>query len=393
MTQSILEQAPARQYSQPWLSSAGWDTLLIISPAFISSLIVILFANQFAGSSNLPLWAWVSFVLLVDVAHVYSTLFRTYFDANALRQNRGLLIAVPLVCWTVGAVLYSVDGLLFWKALAYLAVFHFIRQQFGFATLYSRKDPAPFPKFRKLDSAVIYLSTLYPILYWHTNMPRNFNWFIEGDFVEVIPPVATDIAAALYAIAAMCYIAKELVLFKTTGFFNIPRNLIIAGTALSWWIGIVAMNSDMAFTMTNVLAHGIPYMALIWLYQNSSSPMRRNGDSSSAGDTALSSSNKQSKANERSSAVSLAKQAMITYVPAFLFTLFLLAYLEEGLWDGFIWREHLSFFAPFANLPEIVDPAILAILIPLLSLPQSTHYVLDGFIWRVKDKKSVWTTN
>lgn len=391
MTQSILEQAPARHYSQPWLSSAGWDTALIISPAFISSLVVIVFAERFAGSSNLPLWAWVVFVLLVDVAHVYSTLFRTYFDTNALRQNKGLLMAVPLLCWTVGAVLYSVDGLLFWKALAYLAIFHFIRQQFGFAILYSRKDPAQFLKFRKLDSAMIYISTLYPILYWHTTLPRNFNWFIEGDFVEVIPPVATNVAAVLYALIALCYIAKEIVLFKTTGFFNIPRNLVVAGTALSWWIGIVAFNSDMAFTMTNVLAHGIPYMALVWLYQNSSSPMRKSAGSSKEKDDSRSSN--EQKSVERSSTFSFIKYAAITYVPAFLATLFVLAYLEEGLWDGFVWREHLAIFAPFAHLPEIVDPAILAILIPLLSLPQSTHYVLDGFIWRVKDKQSVWTTN
>lgn len=381
MTQSVLEQAPARHYSQPWLSSAGWDTALIISPAFVSSLVVIIFADQLVGSSNLPLWAWVVFVLLVDVAHVYSTLFRTYFDANALRQNKGLLVAVPLVCWTVGAVLYSVDGLLFWKALAYLAIFHFIRQQFGFAVLYTRKDPANFLKFRKLDSAMIYISTLYPILYWHTTLPKNFNWFIEGDFIEVIPPLATNIAASLYALIAICYIAKEIVLFKTTGFLNIPKNLVVAGTALSWWIGIVAFNSDMAFTMTNVLAHGIPYMALVWLYQNSSSPMRKSAGLSLQ------------KSVERSSALSFIRQATIKYVPAFLSTLFVLAYLEEGLWDGFVWREHLAFFAPFAHLPEIVDPAILAILIPLLSLPQSTHYVLDGFIWRVKDKQSVWTTN
>lgn len=389
MTQSVIEQAPARQYAQPWLSSAGWDTLLIISPAFISSFIVILFADHFKQSSNLPLWAWVSFVLLVDVAHVYSTLFRTYFDSNALKQNRGLLIAIPLACWAIGAVLYSIDVLVFWKALAYLAIFHFIRQQFGFAALYSRRDPEPFSRFRKLDSAIIYISTLYPILYWHTNMPRNFNWFIEGDFIEVTPPLATSAAAALYAVIATCYVAKELALFKTTGFFNIPRNLIVVGTALSWWIGIVAFNSDMAFTMTNVLAHGIPYMALIWLYQNSSSPLRKNANSSSED----SASNQQPKIVESSSSFSRLKHVMITYVPAFLFTLVLLAYLEEGLWDGFIWREHLSFFAPFANLPEIVDPAILAILIPLLSLPQSTHYVLDGFIWRVKDKKSIWTTS
>jgi hypothetical protein len=71
--------------------------------------------------------------------------------------------------------------------------------------------------------------------------------------------------------------------------------------------------------------------------------------------------------------------------------LVVLAYLEEGFWDGLIWREHQLFFWPFSFLPSVNDSVILALLVPLLALPQSTHYVLDGFIWRVKDKKSVWT--
>jgi hypothetical protein len=30
----------------------------------------------------------------------------------------------------------------------------------------------------------------------------------------------------------------------------------------------------------------------------------------------------------------------------------------------------------------VAEPALLMWLVPLLALPQSTHYVLDGFIWR-----------
>ena len=60
----------------------------------------------------------------------------------------------------------------------------------------------------------------------------------------------------------------------------------------------------------------------------------------------------------------------------------LLAYLEEGVWDGLVWREHGRVFGWFQSLPTVADPAVLAWLVPLLALPQATHYVLDGFIWR-----------
>jgi hypothetical protein len=164
-------------------------------------------------------------------------------------------------------------------------------------------------------------------------------------------------------------VGKEVILAGREGYFNIPKNLILSGTAISWWVGIVALNSDIGFTLTNVLTHGIPYMALIWLYE-------RNSIRS---------------VNSSSTPTSYVRKFFLASVPAFILFLWLLGYLEGGLWDGFLWREHLGFFQPFAHLPAITDPRILALLVPLLALPQSTHYVLDGFIWRVKDRSSAWS--
>ncbi|MCW5821254.1 MAG: hypothetical protein KIT34_00535 [Cyanobacteria bacterium TGS_CYA1] len=375
MTQTLpstAKESATIWQNQAWLASAKWDSLFIIAPAFITSILVICFRPFFENSSNLPLWAWVVLVMMVDVAHVYATLFRTYLDKRAFQRNKSLLIAIPLACWAVGALLYSVskggDGNLFWRTLAYLAVFHFIRQQYGFMALYSRKDSEPARKFRLLDGCTLYLATIYPVLYWHTHLPRNFNWFVAGDFATSLPEIASQAAFCIYAAVAGCYVLKEIWLYSQTKFFNIPRNLLIAGTALSWWVGIISINSDMAFTLTNVVSHGIPYMALIWLYHGATSAKKD--------------------ANQKPSLVG---QIFLSYVPAFVMFLVLLAFLEEGLWDGFIWREHLAFFGPFGALPAINDPAILSILIPFLALPQSTHYVLDGFIWRVKERDNVWS--
>jgi hypothetical protein len=70
--------------------------------------------------------------------------------------------------------------------------------------------------------------------------------------------------------------------------------------------------------------------------------------------------------------------------------LVVIGFLEEGLWAGLVWREHLNFFFPFADLPAIIQKDTLSLLVPLLTLPQATHYVLDGFIWKVKDSGANW---
>jgi hypothetical protein len=65
---------------------------------------------------------------------------------------------------------------------------------------------------------------------------------------------------------------------------------------------------------------------------------------------------------------------------AFVGLTVLLAYLEEGAWDLLVWREHASLFGGW-RLPEL-PRELLTLLVPLLILPQATHYVLDAWIWK-----------
>ncbi|MFX5697143.1 hypothetical protein ABTE35_18855, partial [Acinetobacter baumannii] len=67
---------------------------------------------------------------------------------------------------------------------------------------------------------------------------------------------------------------------------------------------------------------------------------------------------------------------------AFFGLLIALAYLEEGLWDGFFWREHAAVFPWFQGLASPRETILVAALVPLLALPQSTHYIFDGILWR-----------
>ena len=78
---------------QPWIRSAGFDGGWILAPPFLALLAVAALPPALRTGSQMPLWAWVSLVVLIDVAHVYSTLFRTYFD-RARRRQEELLRAV-----------------------------------------------------------------------------------------------------------------------------------------------------------------------------------------------------------------------------------------------------------------------------------------------------------
>ena len=116
-------------------------------------------------SFNFVLWIWVVFVMGIDVGHVWSTIFRTYLDKEEFRLHRSLLLAAPLFSFIVVFGLAWYSPLWFWRCLAYLAVFHFIKQQYGFVALYKAKAN----DFKTLkiisDKFIVYFATLYPVFY------------------------------------------------------------------------------------------------------------------------------------------------------------------------------------------------------------------------------------
>jgi hypothetical protein len=293
-------------------------------------------------------------------------LYRTYFDPQAFSKQRGLLIGIPFVSFIAGVLLYSISALWFWRILAYVAIFHFIRQQYGFMRVYSRKE-ATGSWYAWVDKCTIYYAALYPILYWHLKGPRNFNWFLENDLLYFSSPVLLQGLTGLYYGVVALYIVRELVSFIRTRFVNIPRLLIITGTLISWYAGIVYYNGDMAFTLLNVVSHGIPYMALVWLFG------RKNYVASGKGNRFL--------------------RFLFSAKGLFIFIglLFLFAFVEEGLWDWAVWQEHARVFK-MNWLGDIqFSSKALSFIVPLLALPQITHYILDGFIWKIRQQEFRWS--
>jgi hypothetical protein len=61
----------------------------------------------------------------------------------------------------------------------------------------------------------------------------------------------------------------------------------------------------------------------------------------------------------------------------FLATLWALAYVEELFWHRGVWHDKQWLFGGDWDWGKLK-----MWLVPLLALPQLTHYVLDGFIWR-----------
>ncbi len=325
-----------------------------MGPLLSAGALCAAFAAAGRLHADVPPFAFLLLVVGCDVAHVHATLFRTYLDPEERRRLKGLLTAIPLGVLAVGVTLHASSALTFWRVLAYVAAFHFVRQPWGFMSYAARRAGETSRLDRRLDACAIHAATLYPLVWWHGHLPRSFAWFVEGDFAAGLPSDAVTVALVLHVAILLAWIARQVALVSTGRPVNRAKAVILASTWLAWTAGIVWIDADLVFTATNVLVHGVPYAALV----------HRWGRARFRGEPGL-----------------VASFFRPGRVLAFVGVLVAIAFLEETCWDRLVWHEHGGVFpGPAVALSDDV----LAFLVPLLAVPQATHYVLDAFVWRTR---------
>jgi hypothetical protein len=341
--------------SGPWLFSRRIDLCAFFGSALLAWLAVAVGAALSLLDRELGDVPFLLCIVAVDVAHVWATGFRVYFDGGELRTRPLLYWGLPLFAYALGVMLLAISVLTFWRVLAYVAVFHFVRQQAGFMALYGKRDPSSTRFDRALDGATMYASTLYPVAYWHVH-PRSFDWFLSGDFLALDQAegakLVTHLEPALFLLLGL-FFARQLVLLRR-GRLVPGKSLLVLATFSCWYGGIVLFDSDYVFTVTNVLLHGIPYFVLTHRYA-------------------------------RATSRGWAGRIVAIGILPFALVCLALALGEELLWDRLVFHDRPHLFGAHGELSSL----LLLFVTPLLAVPQLTHYLLDGFVWRVRSENPV----
>jgi len=333
-----------------WLVSRRADLGWLLLPTWTALLVAVLLPEGHTLSPG----GWLLVVLGIDVAHVYATIWRTYLSPAEVMRKPGRYLGLPGLLW---AALFLVAWLApgwFWTVLAYAAVFHFVRQQWGFAALYRRTDglPGRGPGAR-LEKWSHYAVTVWPVVWWHAHLPRPFTWFTDSDFIPGLPAWAAWGSLPLALGVVLAHIQRRIASRR----WSPGRDLWLLTTALVWGVGILGVGGDAAFTLPNVVHHGVPYVALIWW------------------------TGRRLHASGHRVPLSGRLHTPRTLL-LFILPLLVLAGLEEWAWDRLMWFDHPELFGDWGPEDELVGVAR-ALVLATLSLPQVTHYALDGLIWKM----------
>ena len=316
-----------------WIVSPRWDLAWMVGPALVAAGLALAWPAAVA----LPLGLWLLLVVLVDVAHTWASLYRTALDPAA---PRGQLGRVALLAAGLAELVWTLWPSRFWSLLSLVAIFHFIRQQTGILALYEARDGRLSGLERAVERRLTEALCVFPLIWWAAHLPRAFVWFTPGDLAPGLPVGVVGPAGVAVAGLALLHLGLRL----RSRRWAWGRDLWVLGTGASWAAGILLTNSDGAFTIANVLPHGISYFALV----------HRVG------------------ARQWAAGLGPGWAALYRWWPLWLALPMGAALVEEGLWEALVNQEHLDLpLGPFAGLT------------PLLAVPQLTHYLLDGIIWKM----------
>ncbi len=338
-----------------WIVSAPFDLTILLVP-FAASLLSL--ATLGIEGRALPLWAFLIVIVAFDVAHVWATVYVTYLDREELRRRRLLyLLPIPLsflVAWR----LHSHSPTLFWTLLAYVAIYHFIRQQYGFIALYKARAHERSRIDFYLDKWTLWVGALGPVLLWHASPARQFDWFNAGEFFifNLDPALKIDVVVIM-ALFAGAYAARQVQRKLVSGEVNVGKILWMAFSWISWSVGICLADHPLVSAAFLNLFHGIPFIGLVWYRCN----RRWEGQEASAASPLL------AWLSQRRNWI------------AFYAVILVPAVLEEALWDGIVWKVYL----PSLLTWESPSSAGVSFWVALLSVPQIVHYYLDAWVWKL----------
>ena len=315
---------------------------------------LVLTAVVFAAALLLPTitptkWGLLEFsivAILIDQNHIFTTLFRIYFDPTEFKRRRMLYLFAPAVAAGAAALTLRIGPSVFWFTFSALSMFHFIRQQFGWFMITIRKNVAALGAAEVLlNKTLFYGLIILPMIYGMSE--RSIGFYL----ISFKPELPTFLAAPVLTLYFMVFTAAVVYEFnkaRSTGFLNWAKyNQYLVTFVISFLMHLFGRGMS---PVPVIVAHGITYWYASYVM------LRRNPN------TLL---------------PPLKNLMMGRWSLVSLFAL--ISTITFLYWNTFYNADVAKLF--FGNL---------AYLAPVVFGTFSwTHYLLDAFIWKSSDNPAV----
>lgn len=290
-----------------------------------------------------PHWFFLMGWILVDGSHVYSTLLVSYNDKEIFQRLKWVMIGVPIALIVSSFALNMTgNGHIFMYFLAYLAMVHFIRQEFGWMKIATRLDPNSPVWLNWLDKTTSYCMTILPITWFIRESSGGF-WYRSGDLFKV-PDHWANLALNLFWPIVAIFLAANFWHSWKTKTINLSKYLVFVNTFFGWYMAKTQVSNTYLAVWLMIFHHGIPYYFIVF------------------------------------------KTERVTQNIGWLQRLGSFKY--PALYVGFAAIFYLFLQShccnPVVSYLQSQGQAFIYFIAAIATMPQMTHFILDGFIWKRK---------
>ena len=347
---TVTNQKP---YSQSWVFSQTEDLWIFIGPLVLSYLILAIM--HFSGMGiykDGPSYFYYLIALFVDGSHGITTFVRLSQKQDISKPQKTFFFFLPILIWLVIWSLIEINLPYIEILISYFAIYHFIKQQYGWMRITSVKTQSLTAKEELLDKIMIYNVTLFPILYW-SFIKTNFGWYGPEDIIKFYDyPWMKSFLIIVHTLILVIYTYSQIKANKLRNQIPWGKYQIILVTWIAWVIPIVILESHIAKVLCFAIPHGLQYYYI----------------------------NFKVSPQEHNKTLTKSPRSQIAHLLRFYVTFVLIEFFIM-LTDKKI-IEHLSSYFIAYQKPE-------AGFLAFVSIFQIWHFIADGYIWKIKSKNSI----
>jgi hypothetical protein len=251
----------------PWiLDSYKKDLFLILIPGFFVFIFFYVF-SLYSHETHFEYFAFFVFAL-VDSGHVYTTLWRTYFNKTERIQDKRYLY-VPLVIIAIFLSWHFFQLPYLWSFIFYATVYHHLRQYYGVLKWYEKKSKA----YSIYSGRVLYVLCALPMIACHFRSNLTIHFYTNDDFLSYPDPFLLLIFGSIHFVLFFSWLGYELYRFKTNQ-FNAQRFFALLLPIVLYSLVSYLGKDAAGVLMPLIIAHGIPYMAMMFIGMKKGQPDR-----------------------------------------------------------------------------------------------------------------------
>jgi len=260
---SDMTAAASARYQGGWLLAPSYDLTLIfgvLALALFSSLVVI-------ARPDLFLYVMLADIWLLGYHHVISTFTKLAGTKEDRAENRFLIYYLPVI--VLAAVLALGFSVGVWSIITiyfFWQWYHYVRQSYGIATFYIRKQEKPSPYLQKekwINTLVVWSVPICGVLY---RCHQGWKEFLFNEiWMPPVPLALVQVSAAVAVVSVVLWLATCFVAWRQSR-LSLAHTYFMASHICVFYLGYIAIDSINIGWLTANIWHNAQYVLFVWLY-------------------------------------------------------------------------------------------------------------------------------